>query len=185
MAQVGDEGDAGSGGDAAPDPASGPAAAAPPSPAAAPARLGGSGRGLLVAALTIAWLVSIPFMWRSVTTVPSAARLQEMQSRIMHVPSPATFLRTTGQSFGELAALVLLLWPGWRSLWLLRLTLVFLGLAFWSVLTVPLELTELERVHHAWLLGSAALVLLALVLTVTARIAGAIRRARSRAAIHG
>lgn len=172
MAQVGDEGDAGT---------PGPAPAAAPAPVPARGRVGATGRVLLVASLTIAWLVSIPFMWKSVTTVPSAARLQEMQSRIMHVPSPTTFLRTTGQSFVELLVLVLLLWPGWRRFWLLRLLLGFLALAFWSVMTVPLELTELERVHHAWLLGSDALLLLAIVLTITARIVGAVQRERTRA----
>ncbi len=153
------------------------AARATAGPAGGTGRLG---RILLACALTIAWLVSVPFMWKAVSTVPSAARLQAMQSRIMHVPSPATFLRTTGRSFLELAGLLLLLWPGWRRLWLVRLLVAFLALAAWAVLTMPLELTELEWVHHRWLVGSDILLMVALVVTVTARIVGAVQRARSR-----
>ncbi len=188
MAPVGDGGEAGDDGHAGapvPEDADAPAApAAPtaPAPGAAPGRLGAVGRVLLAATLTITWLISLPFMWKSVTTVPSAARLQEMQSRIMHVPSPTTFLRLTGQSFLELVVLLLLLWPGWRPFWLLRLLLAFLGLALWAVLTVPLELTELARVHHAWLLGSDAILLLAFVVSITAAVVGAVRGARRRAA---
>lgn len=140
------------------------------------------GRFLLLAALMVSWLVSVPYMWKSVTTVPSAARLQQMQSRIMHVPSPTTFLRTTGQSFVELAMVVALLWPWWRRFWLARLVLAFLGLALWAVVTVPLELTELEWVHHRWLVGADVLLLIALLATIGAGLVGAAWSARRQRA---
>ncbi len=145
------------------------AGATPPGAASAPRPRPPLGRLLLVATLVVSWAVSVPYMWKSVTTVPSAQRLQEMQSRIMHVPSPTTFLKTTGQSFVELAVVVALLWPGWRRFWLARLVLAFLGLAVWAVVTVPLELTELEWVHHRWLVGADALLLIAIVATVVGR----------------
>ncbi len=167
MAPLGDDGDA-------------PSLAEAPRPDSR--SFGSVGRLLLACALAISWLVSVPYMWKSVTTVPSAARLQAMQSRIVHVPSPTTFLRTTGQSFLELAVLVVLLWPTWRRFWLLRLVLAFLALLVWAVLTVPLELTELEWVHHRWLVGSDVVLLVAMLATVTARFMGAVQRARTRAA---
>ncbi len=64
-----------------------------PAPASGARRRGLRGRLLLGAALVVSWLVSVPYMWKSVTTVPSAERLQAMSSRIMHVPTHATFLR--------------------------------------------------------------------------------------------
>ncbi len=142
------------------------------------ARWGRIGRIGLAAAVAVSWLVTVPFMWHAVTTVPSAQRLQAMSSRIMHVPSPTTFLRTTGQSLVELLALLLLLWPFWRPLWLTRLLVAFLALGLWAVATMPLELTNLEQVHHQWLVGCDVALLLALIVTMGARLAGAIRRTR-------
>ncbi len=151
----------------------------PTEPAPAPRSPAGlRGRILLDAALVVSWLVSVPYMWKSVTTVPSAARLQAMSSRIMQVPSPTTFLKLTGQSFVELAVVVALLWPWWRRFWLARLVLAFLGLALWAVVTVPLELTDLEQVHHRWLVGGVGLVLIAMLATIVARFVGALRSAR-------
>ncbi len=158
-----------------------PDGATPPA-AGSGARPRPRGRLLLLAALVVSWLISVPFMWKSVTTVPSAQRLQAMQSRIMHVPSPATFLKLTGQSFVELAAVVALLWPWWRRFWLARLVLALLGLFAWAVLTLPLELTDLEWVHHRWLVGADVLVLIALGATVVTRLVGAVRRVGGRSA---
>jgi len=149
---------------------------APPPPP--PPRRAVAWRILLLAALVGSWLVSIPYMWKSVTTVPSAERLQAMSSRIMHVPTPVTFLRTTGQSFVELALVGLLVWPWWRRFWLARLVVAFLGLAVWAVVTVPLELTDLEWVHHRWLVGADALLLVALAVSVVAAFVGMMRRLR-------
>ncbi len=140
------------------------------------------GRILLVVLLVLGWLVAVPLMWHAVTTVPSAARLQAMSSRIMHPPGPATFLRTAGRSLAELLVLVALLWPGWRRLWLLRLLVAFVGLFIWAVVTMPLELTELEQIHHQWLVGCDLAILLAMVVTVGARLVEAIRDARSSTA---
>jgi hypothetical protein len=137
------------------------------------------GRSALMLALGASWAIAVPFMWKAVTTVPSAARLQEMQSRILHVPTPSTFLRTSLQSLAELAVLVVLLWPGWRRLWLTRLAAAFLGLAFWAVATMPLERTRLEWVHHRWLAGAGLLLLAAFATSVIARVVGAVRRGRS------
>ncbi len=136
------------------------------------------GRIVLTAAIAVSWLVTVPLMWHAVTTVPSAARLQAMSSRIMHVPTPTTFLRTTGQSLVELLVLLLLLWPFWRPLWLTRVLVAFLALGTWAVLTMPLELTNLEQVHHQWLVGCDVALLLAIVLAILARVWQAIRRTR-------
>jgi hypothetical protein len=141
-----------------------------------PREWGRSGRIGLAAAVAASWLVAVPLMWRAVTTVPSAQRLQAMSSRIMHVPSPTTFLRTAGQSLVELLVLLLLLWPFWRRLWLARLLVAFLALGTWAVLTMPLELTTLEQVHHQWLVGCDVALFLAMVVTLLARIVGAVRR---------
>ncbi len=162
-------------GGTAPDEATTPAAGSAP-------RRRPRWRLLLLAALVVSWLVSVPYMWKSVTTVPSAARLQAMQSRIMHVPSPTTFLKTTGQSFVELAVVLALLWPWWCRFWLARLVLAFLGLAVWAVITMPLELTELEWVHHRWLVGADLLLLIGIVTTIVARLLRAVRSARNRPA---
>ncbi len=143
---------------------------------------GRAGRILLVALLAVSWLVTVPLLWHSVTTVPSTARLQAMSSRIMHPPGPTTFLRTAGQSLLELLVLVALVWPGWRRFWLLRLLLAFAGLAVWAVATMPLELTQLEQIQHQWLVGCDLAILLAMVVTVVARSVGAIRRTRNGAA---
>ena len=138
-------------------------------------------RILLVLALALGWAVAVFFMWKAVTTLPSAERLRVMSSQIMHVPTPRTFLRTAGQSLLELLALVLLLWPGWRPLWLIRLLVAFLALGIWAVLTVPLELTRLEQVHHQWLVGCDVALLVAMAATIVSRIFQAIRRGRSAA----
>lgn len=135
------------------------------------------GRIVLVAVLTLSWLIAVPYMWKSVTTVPSAARLQEMQSRILHVPSPTTFLRVAAQSLGELAVVAALLWPWWRRFWLGRLLLATLALFLWAVVTMPLEATELEWVHHRWMLGADAILVFGVILSV----AGALRRPRTSA----
>ncbi len=140
---------------------------------------GRSGRIGLTLAIAASWLAAVPLMWRAVTTVPSAERLQAMSSRIMHVPSPTTFLRTGGQSLVELLLLLLLLWPFWRRLWLTRLLVAFLALGTWAVLTMPLELTTLEQVHHQWLVGCDVALLLAMVVTIGARVWRAIRGARA------
>lgn len=134
-------------------------------------------RLLLCGLLVLLWLVALPLMWHSVSTVPSAERLHQMTSRIMHVPSPTTFLRTAGQSLIELLVLVAWLWPWWRRFWLRRLLAAFLALAVWAVATMPLELTELEQVHHQWLVACDLLLFVAIAVTATARLA---RAARSR-----
>ncbi len=136
-------------------------------------------RLLLGGALVVLWLVAVPMMWHSVSTVPSAERLQQMSSRIMHVPSPTTFLRTAGQSLVELLVLLALIWPWWRRFWFWRLLAAFVALAVWAVATVPLELTELEQVHHQWMVACDALLFLALLLTATARLAGFARSRKS------
>jgi hypothetical protein len=142
-------------------------------------RVGRWGRIALAVALALGWAIAVPFMWKAVTTVPSAARLQEMQSKILHVPTPATFLRTGLQSLAELAVLVALLWPWWRRLWLTRLALAFLALAVWAVATMPLEQTSLELVHYRWMVGADLLLLAAFVASVIARLAAAFRAGRS------
>ena len=136
-------------------------------------------RLVLCGALVVLWLVAVPLMWHSVSTVPTAERLQQMTSRIMHVPSPRTFLRTTGQSLVELIVLLAVLWPWWRRFWLWRLLVTFLGWAIWAVVTMPLELTELEQVHHQWMVACDVLLFVGMVVTAAARLAGF---ARSRQA---
>lgn len=133
-------------------------------------------RFLLLLALVVSWAVAVPFMWKAVTTVPGAARLQEMQSKIMHVPSPATFVRVAAQSLAELVVLAIALWPWWRRLWMTRLLVAFLALGAWAVATMPLELTELEWIHHRWMVGVDVLLLVAFLATGAARTARAIAR---------
>lgn len=133
-------------------------------------------RMILCGVLVVLWAAAVPLMWHSVSTVPSAERLQAMSSRIMHVPSPTTFLRTAGQSLVELLVLVGLLWPWWRRFWPLRLLVAFIALAVWAVATVPLELTELEQVHHQWMVACDAVLLVGLVVTMIARAGATIRR---------
>jgi hypothetical protein len=135
-----------------------------------------SARIVLVAAIALAWAVSVPLMWHAVTTVPSAARLQAMSARVLHVPTPETFLRMTGRSLLELVVLGALLWPWWRRFWLVRLLLALLALAVYAVATVPLELTTLAQVHHQWLAAADVLLLIGVLATAAARLARALRR---------
>lgn len=121
--------------------------------------------------LTLSWGVAVYLMWRGLTTVPSAERLAE--SRMVRIPTPASFAWQLGLSVVELLAAVALTWPG--RYFLPRLWLAALGAWAWFFATAPLGINTVQWAHRRWLAA------VALWLLVTAIVAGTrvlVRRVR-------
>ena len=128
---------------------------------------GQRGRVAVWAVLVLGWLVAVWFMWDALTTLPSAARLEE--SRLVAIPTVRTFWAAALFSGLELAVVMALLWP-WRPEWYAaRLGLAVLGLVTWFIMTTPMDLTRMDWVHRRWLVAMAATLLLVLVFLLLAR----------------
>lgn len=121
--------------------------------------------------LTLSWGVAVYLMWRGLTTVPSADRLAE--SRLVPIPTPASFARELALSATELGAVVALSWPGRRLL--LRLWLAALGAWTWFFATAPLGINTVQWAHRRWL---AAVAFWLLVTAVVAAARALVRRGR-------
>lgn len=123
--------------------------------------------------LVAGWVVAVWFMWEALTTVPSAARLES--SRLLAIPTVRTFFAATLFSALELIVILGLLWPWRPQLYATRLAIAALALLTWFVITIPLDLTRMDRVHRIWLLGTAVATLAALLALLAGR---AVRRLR-------
>lgn len=100
-------------------------------------------------ALAVSWVILLPLLWSAVSTLPSAERLE--QTRTVPIPTLASFLRVMAVSAAELAAALLVIWPGWHRAYTARLFAGAMMLGVWFVMSVPMSLTRLEWVHRRWL----------------------------------
>lgn len=133
------------------------------SPAAARTRI------VLWVVLILSWVVLIPLLWSAFMTVPSAERLQ--QSRMIEIPTFATFQLIAVESAVELLVVAALLFP-WRArFYLSRLWVTALGVCVWFIASTPLSLTRLAWVHRRWLAAVGVTLLLCAVVGTVARLA--------------
>lgn len=101
------------------------------------------------AILAGSWVLAVWYMWDAMSTVPSAARLQE--SRLVAIPTPRTFFTAAVFSAMELAVVLALLWPWRPAYYASRLALTALGVFTWFLMTTPMELSRMDWVHRRWL----------------------------------
>jgi hypothetical protein len=123
--------------------------------------------------LVVAWAVSVYYMWDALTTVPSAERLQ--QTRMVAIPTPRSFFMVTAFSAMELAVVLAVVWPWLPSFYASRLAAGVLGLVTWFITTIPMEVSDMDRVHRRWLVFTALALLAALVLLLLWRGAAWVR----------
>lgn len=121
--------------------------------------------------LTLSWGVAVYLMWRGLTTIPSAERLAE--SRMVQIPTPASFAWELTLSVIELAAAVALTWPGRH--FLARIWVAAIVAWSWFFATAPLGINTVQWAHRRWL---AAVALWLLLTAVTATVRALVRRAR-------
>jgi len=100
-------------------------------------------------ALALSWVILLPLLWSAVSTLPSAERLE--QTRTVPIPTLASFLRVMAVSAAELAAVLLVTWPGWSRAYTARLFAAAMMVGVWFVMSVPMTLTRLGWVHRRWL----------------------------------
>jgi hypothetical protein len=118
-------------------------------------------RWLVFGGLLLSWFVMLARMWSAFWSVPSPELLE--RQRMVQPPTFASLRWEIAQSAVELVILWLLLWPGWRRFYLLRLLTAGIGTLAWFLLTPPLAITSVQRVHRTWLaLVGALLVMLAI-----------------------
>jgi hypothetical protein len=118
-------------------------------------------RQLVLGGLVLSWSVMLVRMWIAFWSVPSAELLE--RQRMVQAPTFATLRWEIAQSAVELAILGFVLWPGWHRFYLLRLLTAGFGTLAWFLLTPPLAITSVQRVHRTWLaLVGALLILLAI-----------------------
>lgn len=110
-------------------------------------------------ALVVSWAIMLPLLWSAVSTLPSPERLE--QTRTVPIPTLGSFLRVMAVSAVELAVTLVLIWPGWRRAYTLRLFGAAVLLGTWFVFTTPMALTRLEWVHRRWLALVAFVLLVA------------------------
>lgn len=114
--------------------------------------------------LILGWIVAVWLMFESLTTLPSAERLET--SRLVAIPTVRTFLAAAAFSGLELAVILALLWPWRGELYAVRMATGVLAIFTWFIITTPLDLTRMDWVHRRWLaamgagIASALLVLL-------------------------
>jgi hypothetical protein len=117
-------------------------------------------RQLVFGGLVLSWSVMLVRMWSAFWRLPSPELLE--RQRMVRPPTFASLRWEIAQSAVELVILGVLLWPGWRRFYLLRLLTAGIGTLAWFLLTPPLAITSVQRVHRTWLaLVGASLVLLA------------------------
>lgn len=126
--------------------------------------------------LIASWVVAVWYMWEAMTTVPSAARLQE--TRLVEVPGPRRFFAATAFSAMELTVVLAVLWP-WRiEYYASRLAIAALAIVTWFVSTTPVDLSRMDWVHRRWLAFLALATLVALAIVLVSRAVGALRDRR-------
>jgi hypothetical protein len=123
------------------------------------------------------WPLTVVRMWRALWTLPSPELLQ--RERLVDIPTVATFWSLVLASGAELAVLVLLLWPRWERGYPYRLLAASLGTFLWIVVTAPVGITSLQRVHRQWLLLVVALCLAAFLVRALAALGRRISAART------
>lgn len=127
------------------DPASGRTA----SPAAEGTRTAMWARTGFWLLLIVSWAVMVAYMWEALTTLPSAARLEE--GRMAVIPTPRAFAAAAIFSALELGVVLAALWPWWPAYYPARLGLTAMALVTWFIITIPMGLNQMDWVHRRWL----------------------------------
>lgn len=99
--------------------------------------------------LIVSWVAMVAHMWEALTTVPSAARVEE--SRMAVIPTPRTFAAAVIFSALELCVVLAALWPWWPAYYPARLGLTAMALVTWFFITIPVGLSQMDWVHRRWL----------------------------------
>lgn len=131
-------------------------------------------RWIVLAGLVLSWVVMVTVMAAEFRAVPAADVLQ--RHRMVQPPTAATFGVEVAASALALVFACLVLWPGWARLYRTRLLTTGAALALWFLLTPPLAITSVQRVHRSWLaltgLSLVALAGLSLLYAAITRIMG-------------
>lgn len=128
--------------------------------------------------LIVSWVAMVAYMWEALTTLPSAARLEE--SRMAVIPTPRTFAAAVIFSALELGVVLAALWPWWPAYYSARLGLTAMALVTWFLITIPVGLSQMDWVHRRWLGFMIAATTTALVVDLAYRLLAQLL-ARSRA----
>jgi hypothetical protein len=128
--------------------------------------------------LVLGWTVMLVRMWAAFWTLPSAELLE--RQRTVRPPTMGDLWREALVSGAEMAALVLLLWPGWTRLYRTRLLLGAVGTAAWFIASAPLAITSVARVHRFWLFLAAVFLLAVFLATLAAAGVRALRSGPAR-----
>lgn len=107
------------------------------------------GRRAFWVLLLVSWVVAVVYMWKAMSTIPSAQRLQ--QTRLVEIPGPRRLFAAAAFSFMELAVVMAALWP-WRPAYYgSRLAITTLAVLTWFIMTTPMDLSRMDWVHRRWL----------------------------------
>ncbi len=112
--------------------------------------------------LLLSWVVAVVWMREVADAEPALEGVQ-----LAAASGPRRFLTAAAFSGMELAVVLGILWPGRPSYYFARLAVMALAALTWLIITIPLELSRLDWVHHVWLaflvvaLGVGLVVLLA------------------------
>lgn len=106
-------------------------------------------RHALVIGIAASWVVLVVLMWAAFRRLPSAEELAD--ARHVRPPLPADFIINVAESGGVTALLIAILWPrtAWR--YILRTCIALVVLATWFLMSVPLDLNNMEWLHRRWL----------------------------------
>jgi hypothetical protein len=132
----------------------------------------------IVGALVLSWAFMLWRLWTEMWRFPSAELLE--RRRPVRPPTMESLGFEATLSAVELAVLCLIVWPGWRRYYAARLLAAGTLATGWFLVTTPLVITSIQRVHRQWLILVAALLLAAglaaLTLAALRRVAGALAR---------
>lgn len=117
--------------------------------------------------LALSWVVAVAYMWEAMSRVPSAERLET--SRLVHIPTPRTFMTAAIFSAMELGVVLAALWPWRPGFYASRLGATALALITWFIMTTPMSVSRMDWVHRRWLAFTTAAILLALVVLLVYR----------------
>lgn len=96
--------------------------------------------------LLLSWVVAVAWMWEVAEAEPAMEGLE-----LAAASGPRRFLTAAAFSGMELALVLGILWPGRPAYYFARLAVMALAALTWLIITIPLDFSRLDRVHHLWL----------------------------------
>lgn len=118
--------------------------------------------------LALSWVVAVVYMWEAVTATQTAERL-ELPTAV-GVPSVRTWVAAAIFSGMELGLVLAVLWPWRGDFFASRLAVAGLALVTWFIMTAPMDVGRVDRVHRQWLAFMAAAALLGLMTLLACRL---------------